>query len=186
MDGYCMHAALFSEDAGAIIEVLGLRDRVAEGAAFLAARVPPDSPRPWIAVHVRHGDYREIGRILVPDFYSRGASAMNISAGTFVVFSDDVHEAALEPVTAALRASAPLAGIVRFSAASDFDEFAAMAACDAFIVPNSTFSWFAAFIAWVLRGRGTHVPVVMPDIEHGKIPGRTIAEWTSIHAEYQT
>ena len=122
----------------------------------------------------------------MPAFYSQGASAMNISAGTLIVFSDDAQEAALLPVIAALRASVPHARIVRFSAANDFDEFAAMAACDAFVIPNSTFSWFAVFIAWVLRGRGTHVPVVMPDVEHGKIPGRTIAEWTSIHAEYQT
>lgn len=188
LEGHCMHEALFSQDAEAIFGVLGLRERVVEGAAALAAWVPRGSPRPWVAVHIRRGDYESLGWVLEAGYYEAGARALlaaqpAIALGTLVLFSDEADDARLGEVRAALARAAPAARLVRVpSQEADHTEFAMMAACDAFLIPNSTFSWWAAFVAWVLGGRGHAVPVVMPDVEHDLIPGRSVAAWTRVHA----
>lgn len=188
LEGHCMHEALFSADAEAIIERLGLRERVSEGAAALSAWVPRGSPRPWVAVHVRRGDYESLGWVLDAGYYEDGMRALlatrpDISTGTLLVFSDEADDARLAEVFAGLKRAAPEAHVLRVPGqASDHAEFSMMAACDAFLIPNSTFSWWAAYIAWVLGGRGVAVPVVMPDVEEELIPGRSVSAWKRVHA----
>lgn len=127
--------------------------RPSSGAAQLL--YDPDSPwawyyalpRPLTAVHVRRGDYlHHPQHHPVPSlrYYTEAIAAQG--ARSVVVFSDDlewcrqhfgrdVHYFAVPSDTPALRAP------------RDWIDFFAMSAADALVISNSTFSWWAAWLA---------------------------------------
>jgi hypothetical protein len=98
----------------------------------------------------------------------------------FAVFSDEADgHADLESVKALLRLHGAVVRVQPRGADRDYEEWQLMAGADAFLLANSTFSWWAAYVARVLaQAAGESLPpVVMPDVDHGTAPGRTVAGW---------
>lgn len=114
-----------------------------------------------VAVHVRLGDYqRSAGHRPLPAlYYDAALSEMRskVDDPLFIVFSDDPH---LCPER--LRGHPD---VVILPQLNDFQAFGMMMSCDAFVIANSTFSWWAAWLSRSTR-------VICPD---SFLPGR---KWT--------
>jgi hypothetical protein len=116
-----------------------------------------------IGVHVRYGDYlhnpvtRAFHGLSTPSYYLSTieylVEAFNIHK--VMIFSDDSRRAQNE-------LGESLSGTVDFAVSpstnSNIEDLFALSSCAAVIASNSTFSWWAAWIASVTRG----VPVVLP------------------------
>ena len=109
-----------------------------------------------VAVHVRRGDYlqnpkvrRHFG-VCTLDYYRMGVKliAERVGGARFFVFSDDPEWA---------RANLKLDATYVFGN-SDIEDFRLMTACRHFIVANSSFSWWAAWL-----GQSSDKIVVAPD-----------------------
>lgn len=102
-----------------------------------------------IAVHLRYGDYVRLGCVMDPDFYAEAMNRAKEAIGEtekirFVVFSEDIESAKeiLKPLvddTQVLYIS-PEYGL------TDLEEFWLMKNCSHYIISNSTFSWWAAYL----------------------------------------
>jgi hypothetical protein len=89
------------------------------------------------SIHVRRGDYLEHSDMFPPLPLEYYAEAMELTKGPYLVFSDDV---------AWCRRNLP--GDCYFMEHNmDFEDLFLMAACDEHITANSTFSWWAAWLA---------------------------------------
>ena len=89
------------------------------------------------SVHVRRGDYVENPDLFPPLPLEYYAEAMELTNGPYLVFSDDVGWC---------RRNLP--GDCYFMEHNmDFEDLFLMAACDEHITANSTFSWWAAWLA---------------------------------------
>jgi hypothetical protein len=166
---YHLRGFLQSEDY-----FLAVADDVA--AAIRLPDTPAPGPGPVLAVSFRRGDY--VGRpYLLPMTYYDAAverACAEVQPGTIVVFCDDHEFAAL--VAPRLERFAPTrVGVARHPT----HVLAEMAACDHFVIPNSSFGWWAAWLAE--RRPGLHL-VVAPEgwLTPGR-PGDTIpARWTRV------
>jgi len=111
--------------------------------------LPQRSKSPLVAIHVRRGDYvsdpvaRSKHLVCEPDWYRRAwlRVASRWPTATAVVFSDDVVWA---------QKNLMLEGSVFYvpsdSARPSWVDLAQMSQCDHFIISNSTFSWWAAYL----------------------------------------
>lgn len=102
-----------------------------------------------VAVHVRRGDYvsnpqvRKRLVVCLPDYYRRASGLLASKEPDlhYFVFSDDLewtreHLTFLDPATF----------VVLDSPRSDLEEFWIMSQCRHFVIANSTFSWWAAWL----------------------------------------
>ena len=112
-------------------------------------RIGPWHVGPWIAVHVRQGDYlepanREQLGLLSPSYYERALTHAKDQGGDapIVVFSD-APEQALEQLS---RFSVAKDVTVSPTGLSDLETFALLSSAPSIITANSTFSWWAAFL----------------------------------------
>jgi hypothetical protein len=118
----------------------GVADEVA--AAIRLPDVPVPEPGPVVAVNYRRGDYVGTPYLLL----ERVCAAVRPS--TIVVFCDDHEFAAL--VAPRLERFAPTrVGIAR----RPTHVLAELAACDHFVLANSSFAWWAAWLAERRPGR---------------------------------
>jgi len=133
IDGYFQNENFFAPVAGETRNRFTL-EGVLPGQA--ADRTP-------VAVHVRRGDYAEAGEhFLLPDSYYRNATEKirsMVDDPFFLVFSDEP-----EKCPDFLRRS-PDALIM--PAAGEVAAMASMQACKAFIIANSTFGWWPAWLS---------------------------------------
>ncbi|MCC6212386.1 MAG: alpha-1,2-fucosyltransferase [Burkholderiales bacterium] len=100
-----------------------------------------------VAVHVRRGDYLKHPEIGTLDaaYYARAFRAIRerVTDPSFFVFSDDVPAA-----RALLRETATPFEVVELEPeASPAQDLMVMAACRHFVIANSTFSWWGAWLA---------------------------------------
>lgn len=99
-----------------------------------------------VAVHLRRGDYckpeNEILQVCTPAYYARAAAAVaqDHPDATLFVFSDDIDWAKEHLDTAGL----PAVFMPRGDAVGDMN---LMALCRGFILSNSTYSWWAQYLA---------------------------------------
>lgn len=112
-----------------------------------------------VAVHCRRGDYVGLAkqgrfRLLAPDYY-RSAIATFPAPTRFLVFSDD-------PAWCHQHLDGPRTTIVDLE--DTMLTFAAMQHCDHFVIGNSTFSWWAA---WLGERAGTRVLTPPPERWYG-------------------
>jgi len=154
-------------------------ERIAMGPAASAvlARISA-TPMP-VAVHVRRGDYRLLPGafpLLDRQHYARARARLEAEVATphYFVFSDE-PEAAAE-LTAGWPNVTPVSG---FSAIEDFR---LMASCRHFLVANSTFSWWAAWL-----GRAPDKRAIAPKVWYGEgfsrevdVDARLPPEWLRV------
>ena len=109
-----------------------------------------DAGGPWIAVHVRRGDYasaKNIGYhgLLGPDYYEGALTALNesIPNARLVLFSDDPEQATalVEPLHHVDHVVIPPAE------AHPMESLTLMSRASAVITANSSFSWWGAWLA---------------------------------------
>lgn len=114
--------------------------RTAEVAAAIAAAKNP------VAVHIRRGDYttspESIGffGLLHADYYFVAKSALEakVEDPTYFLFSDDVETAQAE--LAGWQGLRPVSGF------TGYEDMFLMSSCKHFIIANSTFSWWSAWL----------------------------------------
>ncbi len=102
-----------------------------------------------IAVHVRRGDYDDNYHPRLGAEYYHKALKTFPKGSRVTIFSDDIQDA--------MKMLSPLNNDYVFNAASTSDymtDFAAMCDCKHFIIGNSTFSWWPA---WLSQSRGKRV-----------------------------
>lgn len=139
--GYFQSEAYFADHAGVIRREL-------------RAAVPPAGPQAeairaaaWpVALHLRRGDYCDpenaILQVCGPAYYARATAAVAAAhpEATLFVFSDDIGWARENLGTAGL----PAVYMPRGDAAGDL---ALMQLCRGFVLSNSTYSWWAQYLA---------------------------------------
>lgn len=114
--------------------------------AELAARI---ASGPAVGVHVRRGDYvshpehRARNGALPREYYEEALGRLLPEApgATVYVFSDEIEEAA-----SWLRPSAPHVFVRLGPEAQDFDQLRLLSLCRHFVIANSTFSWWGAWL----------------------------------------
>lgn len=102
------------------------------------------------AVHVRRGDYIRIGHWfpLCPAHYYKAAMNELLSefpTTHFLIFSDDAEWCKLQFGDVANATVVSQAG--NNTIETEIAEFTLMRSCDAFVISNSTFSWWAAYLS---------------------------------------
>lgn len=151
LDGFWQSAAYAErsqEIEGALRREFSLRDALPNRLATLAREIEACES---VCVHVRRGDYvvdpliAAVHGALPPEYHSAagGFIAAHVPGAAFFVFSDDMAWA---------REHLRLPGPTRFVDAAEglpaMDQ-RLMASCRHFIIANSTFSWWAAWLgAW--------------------------------------
>ncbi len=113
-----------------------------------------------VAVHVRRSDYHlkpDAFRLLQREHYQKARDQLEqtVSRPSYFLFSDTMHEAL------ALLGDWP--GIVPVTGLSELQDFRLMASCRHFLIANSTFSWWAAWL-----GRAPDKIVLAPDPWYGE------------------
>jgi hypothetical protein len=110
-----------------------------------------------VAIHIRRGDYitngsaSQIFRTL-PDSYYEGAIKRFSSDRLYLIFSDDYEFAD----KLAKKINGINVNVLNLSLA---DEFSLLAYCKDYIIANSTFSWWAAYIGYM---SGRTLDVILP------------------------
>lgn len=101
---------------------------------------------PWISVHVRRGDYvnNEFYVDLFENGYYERAMAL-FPDSRFMVFSDDIAWCKKQPI---------FKDCLFSEGYGEVEDMNRMASCEAHIIANSSFSWWAAF----LSGKKTIAP----------------------------
>ncbi len=144
---------------------------------FFAPRMYPDlTVVNSVAIHIRRGDYLnhpEIHPIMPMEYYREAMS--HFPGEKFTIYSDDIMWC--------LNNFDLMKDNVEFVPPSEYDivDFLRMNSHKAFIIANSSFSWWAAYLA---KDR----PVIAPDLwalneDRNVIEDRLPKEWTRIHVE---
>lgn len=154
VDGYWQSESYFSDAAAIIRRDLAFRNPVLmEKARADADRVRSTHGRPLVAVHVRRGDYTWPGTR--PAFHElslgwyRHAMSLFPPHTNFLVFSDDPEWC---------RRNFSGERIEVMDTGSALSDFAMMRCCGHYIVANSTFSWWAAYLSENPKAR-----IIAPD-----------------------
>ena len=149
LDGFWQSASYADRDpetAGRLRQDFALRQPLPDRLAALAAEMAACES---VCVHVRRGDYAHDPRIaavhgaLEPDSYAAAAVRLadSVSSPAYYVFSDDLGWA-----RAHLRLPGPTRFVDDAAGLGSAIEQRLMASCRHFIIANSTFSWWAAWL----------------------------------------
>jgi hypothetical protein len=103
-----------------------------------------------VAIHIRRGDYltfKNDGRLVLNNlsedgrYYREAISNFDIDEHHFVIFSDDIEFVKNMPELRGLK------HITFISGQQEHEDFFLMRLCKHFIIANSTFSWWAAYLS---------------------------------------
>jgi hypothetical protein len=147
LDGYWQSDKYFAPVAEQVREAFAFRDPPDDANAACLARI---ARGPSVAVHVRRGDYvttPEVNAIhgtCGPEYYRAAADRIRQAApdATYYVFSDDPDWAEQH-----LKWPGPSEVVRHNLGRRDADDLRLMAACDHFVIANSSFSWWGAWLA---------------------------------------
>lgn len=97
-----------------------------------------------VAMHVRRGDYKTFngGKCLSLDYYIKAMEYFNSNDVQFYVFTDDIDFCEKN-----LPNSENINYVSRSEKLTDIEEFFIMKECKNFIIANSSFSWWAAYLS---------------------------------------
>lgn len=99
------------------------------------------------AVHMRFGDYKKYGYCIDPQYYLDAISKyahIGKANCKILVFTDDYDEA--KKIFNKIASKLPVNYINELGKLNDIDEFCLMRECHDFIISNSTFSWWGAYL----------------------------------------
>jgi hypothetical protein len=169
LNGYWQTADHFLDAGGELRRRLRLDSRpLSPGAAALLSAI---RERPTAFVHVRRGDYTRLmgeSGLLSAGYYRRAAGMLMAQTAGFswLVFAEDAQWA---------RDNLGFLGDWRLadypSPDRDIEDLALMAACDAGIIANSSYSWWGAAL-----GDRHDRPVIAP-ASYWSRPGTGLEEW---------
>ncbi len=172
--GYWQDERYFADQADAVRRELRFAARPAPADAAVLDQI---RRQPAVSVHVRRGDYLNPNEVVGPcgiDYYDRAIAwvAERVPNARLFVFSDDPAWC-----RANLPAAVPTTFVTHNIGVNDPEDLRLMSACDHFIIANSTFSWWGA---WLAERPGTSV--VAParwfrsdqGNEAGVVPGRWV------------
>lgn len=150
------------------------------------AEVPLDRS----ALHVRLGDYRALAHVYggpSAAYYRAALRAVMPDGGQVWVFSDEPHEAvAWLRTTAGTEYTFEPADGVAWPTEADgpWRDLVRMADCRRLIAANSTYSWWAAYLARLQHGEATTsvAPQVMTPTGLAAPPGALATPWTQADA----
>lgn len=169
LEGYFQHPSWFD---GTIDGVL---DR-------LASRRPSHLPARLdgvVGVHLRRGDYVRLGWDLPLDHYERALTAAGAAGyASVIVLSDDPMVADLLTERLGRQGWTTLSPSA-LGARSARDDFHLLAGCDAIVLSNSTFAWWAAKLN-AATAAGRTVPVFAPPVWPGDADRLLDPAWTRI------
>ena len=167
--GWCQNEKLI--DANAVIRVAETRDTVARDVTTPLTLAPVSKSERTCFVHVRRGDYatfpsEDSAAALPAHWFLDQMESLRLKhpSISFVLFSDDLEFARSN------FSNLPRTSILDLSAADSFRE---MASTDDGILSPSSFSWWAARLAWQ-KSRGTFIA---PDLWAGWNAG----DWVPNH-----
>jgi hypothetical protein len=147
LDGYFQSWRYFTDQEPAIRAGLALRAPLSPGAASLLARIQAENA---VCLHVRRGDYVANAKTaayhgaLDLDYYRRGIEALGTagSDATLYVFSDDPAYC-----RSALALGPKMVVVAGLGADRPWEDLCLMAACRHFVIANSSFSWWGAWLS---------------------------------------
>ena len=143
VDGFWQSTRYFEQIRPALVEDFAIESPIAEGAAALLERV---RGLEGVCVHVRRGDYLTDGmfHLLPHSYYEQGAALVRerVRSPVFVVFSDDPRWAREN-----VHLPEPVIWSFEHGRRSAIEDTRLMLACKHFVIANSTFSWWPAFLS---------------------------------------
>lgn len=143
VDGFWQSARYFEHIRPTLQRDFAITTPLDPGAAPLLDRVRDVEA---VCVHVRRGDYASdpIFWLLTPEYYERAVGEMlaRVRSPVFVVFADDPTWARSE-----LRLPEPVIWTFEHGKRSAIEDTRLMLACKHFVIANSTFSWWPAFLS---------------------------------------
>lgn len=142
------------------------------------------APYHTVAIHLRYGDYVQIGCCMDPTFYSKAIRILDKKLATaekpisLVIFSEDIDTA--RTIIDAADDRYHKIYITRECGLADMEEFLLMQSCDDHIISNSTFSWWAAY----LHGAGVTVaPIIRNWIKNEWEEDYFPEEWITVETK---
>ena len=144
LQGYWQSVKYFEGYENVIREDFQLKRPVSEKTAILADEIAVSQS---VCIHVRRGDYvgNSVHDIVPFSYYARAFSMLSEKAkiDRAYVFSDDI-----EWCKSNLSIGVPMVFVGReYSGSKNEEHMYLMSKCKHFIIPNSTFSWWAAWLA---------------------------------------
>lgn len=128
-----------------------------------------------VGVHIRRGDYVGLGKVVCsPDYYNNAIDYINskIPDAVFYIFSDDVNWAKEN-----IRNDKSITFVDNGN--PTIDDFKLLSSCKHFVLSNSTFSWWGAFL-----GSDENSCVIAPlywSLDEPKKKSRMLLpEWTAV------
>lgn len=142
-----------------------------------------------IAVHLRYGDYVKIGCCIETSYYEKAIRMMEKCLPNkhkkirMLVFSEDIETS--KKIIGKIDTEFEKIYINRQYGFSDWEEFYLISHCNAQVVSNSTFSWWAAYLCQS-DGQRVVVPVVKKWQDYGCWEENYFPEdWVQIEATIQ-
>lgn len=144
----------------------------------------PESP--LVAVHIRRGDYVKIKKhnVLNLKYYEEAKTYMEEKIGfrpRYIYFTDD-------PLWVKINFKLEESDLILSSKTlKDYQEFTIMQKCDHFIIANSTFGWWAAWLSstqTIKNGKGSKL-VVSPFQWFNYTNYDSLQSWKDIYSESQ-
>lgn len=143
LEGYWQSEKYFRDIRHIILDDFSLRDPLSPSAQSYAALIQKHNS---ICVHIRRGDYVNVNQdeLFLPmplDYYERAFQALSsiVDVPHLFFFSDDP-----EWVKENLKLNAPSTLVI---GNPDYEDLALMSLCKHFIIANSTFSWWGAWLS---------------------------------------
>jgi hypothetical protein len=142
IDGYFQSPKYFPSVGAEIAESI----RNVSVSATEQAVIDDVSSRPFMAIHVRRGDYlfeshiREIHGLTTREYYEKGLEIIDAKAVPCIVFTDSPDEAKQE-----LRGMSELVFDSRVFSLGDLATLKLMSLASGIVMSNSSFSWWAAY-----------------------------------------
>lgn len=140
--GYFQGEQYFSDVKAQLKEQFSVRHELCETAKIYAQQIQNSNA---VAFHIRLGDYKNAANtdldVCSAAYYRRAIAYIceNVKDPTFFVFTNDAEQA--KQIL-----SFP-ENTVFVQGTKDYEDFALMKQCSHFVLSNSTFSWWAAYLA---------------------------------------
>ncbi len=144
LEGFWQSEKYFKPVEQAIRAQFVIKDRMEADAAEFAKKISAENA---VCVNVRRGDFiaNPFHVVLTPEFYQRAENILlsKIDQPLLYVFSDD-----LAWCQENLHFQSPVTFVSHGYSGKKFqDYFRLMSSCKSFIIPNSTFAWWAAYLS---------------------------------------